>query len=299
LRNQTLPFDQWELLIVDNASRVPLASSYDISWHHAGRHILETELGLAPARRRGIHEASADLVIFVDDDNVLDEDYLAEAVKIKQEWPSLGVWGSGSTRGEFEVEPHEKVRPWLPVRELSGARWSNLAGSVLFGFTPDEAIPWGAGLCVRKEVAIAYRQFCDNSTLQITDRKGLSLFGGGDTEISFVCCSHGLGIGLFPELKLNHLIPQNRVSEEYIVRFAEGTSISNMLLHYKWRHVIPQSPFGIKTLLSVCKTVILYRGIDRKTRLAWVRALGKAHKIIKTDLLKQNARNYAPGLAVP
>src|SRR5690348_14084931 len=82
LRNQTLPLHKWELLIVDNASRVPLASTWDISWHPAARHILERELGVAYARRRGFQEASADLVIFVDDDNVLDEKYLAEAVKI-------------------------------------------------------------------------------------------------------------------------------------------------------------------------------------------------------------------------
>ena len=110
LRNQTLPLHKWELLIVDNASRLPLASSWDISWHPNARHILESELGLSHARRRGIQEASADLIIFVDDDNVLDETYLAEAIKIKQEWPSLGVWGSGSIRGDFEVELPESLR---------------------------------------------------------------------------------------------------------------------------------------------------------------------------------------------
>src|SRR2546421_8696932 len=80
LRNQTLPLHKWELLIIDNASRLPLASSWDISWHPAARHILESELGLSSARSRGIQEASADLIIFVDDDNVLDETYLAEAI---------------------------------------------------------------------------------------------------------------------------------------------------------------------------------------------------------------------------
>src|ERR1700751_3455833 len=76
LRNQTLPLHKWELLIVDNASRVPLASICDISWPPPARHILERELGVAYARRRGFQEASADLIIFVDDDNVLDENYL-------------------------------------------------------------------------------------------------------------------------------------------------------------------------------------------------------------------------------
>jgi glycosyltransferase involved in cell wall biosynthesis len=288
LRNQTLPLHRWELLIVDNASRVPLASSCDISWHPTARHILERELGVAYARRRGIREASADLIIFVDDDNVLDENYLAEAVKIGQEWPSLGVWGSGCIKGEFEVEPRESLRSWLPVREVAAPRWSNLAGFHLLGESPEEAIPWSAGGCIRKEVAIAYCQFCDQSSLQIISHQGEGLLGGEDTEMCFVCCSRGLGVGIFPELRMTHLIPQRRVSEDYIVRFAEGTSISNTLLRYKWQHIIPQSPFSIKTLLTVLKTIFLYRGVDRKVRFAWVRALVKANRIIKMDLRKNN-----------
>jgi glycosyltransferase involved in cell wall biosynthesis len=276
-----------------------LALSWDITWHPIARHILESELGLAPARRRGIQEASADLIIFVDDDNVLDENYLAEVVKIKQVWPSLGVWGSGCIRGDFEVEPLESLRPWLPVRQVTVPRWSNLAGSRLFGDSPEDAIPWGAGLCVRKEIAIAYSQFCDQSSIEITDRQGVSLVGGGDTEISFVSCSHGLGIGIFAELKLTHLIPGHRVSEDYIVRFAEGTCLSNSLLHYKWQHTIPQSPYSVKTLLTALKAILLYRGVNRDIRLAWVRALVKANRIIKMDLAKNNGQIYDVAVPVP
>jgi Glycosyl transferase family 2 len=288
LRNQTLPFDKWELLVVDNASQVPLATSYDISWHPSARHILERELGVAYARRRGIQEASADLIIFVDDDNVLGENYLAEAVKIGQGWPSLGTWGSGCIRGEFEVEPPKNLLSWLPVREVTAARWSNLAGTRLLGESPDEAIPWGAGMCVRKDVAIAYRQFCDQSSLQIVSHQGEGVLGGEDTEICFVCCSRELGVGIFPELKMTHLIPQRRVSPKYLVRFAEGTCTSNALLRYKWQHVIPQSPFTMKSLLSVLKAMLLYRGVDRDIRFAPVRALVKARKIIGADLRKNN-----------
>jgi glycosyltransferase involved in cell wall biosynthesis len=295
LRNQTLPLRKWELLIVDNATQPPLASSWDISWQPTGRHILESELGLSPARRRGIREASADLIIFVDDDNVLDENYLAKAIKIGQDWPSLGAWGAGCIRGDFEVEPLESLRSWLPVREVTAPRWSNLAGLHLFGESPEEAIPWGAGLCVRREIAVAYSQFCDQSSIYITDRRGASLLGGGDTEISFVCCSRGLGVGIFPELKITHLIPQHRVSEDYIVRFAEGTCISNSLLRYKWRYIIPQSLFSIKSLLSVLKTLLLYRGVDRDIRFALVRALARARRIIEADLRKNN--NYIPSQA--
>ena len=288
LHHQTLPLYKWELLIVDNASRLPLASSWDISWHPTARHIFESDLGLTPARRRGIHEASADLIIFVDDDNVLDETYLAEAIKIKQEWPSLGVWGSGSIRGDFEVELPEslqKHRNWLPVRELAAPRWSNLTS---YEYNED-SMPMGAGLCVRKEVAMAYSQFCDQSSIQITDRQGDSLVGMGDIEISFVCCSLGLGTGVFPELKITHLIAQHRVSEDYFVRLVEGSCLSDFLLGYKWRRIVPQSPFGLKTLFSVLKTIFVYRGVDREIRFAWVRALAKAKRIIDMDLRKSAA----------
>jgi glycosyltransferase involved in cell wall biosynthesis len=291
LRNQTLPLHKWELLVVDNASQVPLASSCDISWRGTARHILERELGVAYARRRGIQEASADLIIFVDDDNVLDENYLAEAIKIGQEWPSLGAWGSGCIRGDFEVEPRESLRTWLPVREVTAPRWSNLAGIHLLGESPEEAIPWGAGLCVRKEIAIAYCRFCDQSSLQnITHH-------GEDTEIAFVCCSRGLGVGIFPELKITHLIPHRRVSEDYIVRFAEDVSISNNLLRFKWQHIIPQSPLSIKTLLWVLKTIVLHRGVDRDIRFALVRALAKTKRIIEMDLRK-NTRSGKSAEAV-
>jgi glycosyltransferase involved in cell wall biosynthesis len=296
LRNQTIPLHKWELLIVDNASRQPLALSWDISWHPSARHILETELGLSYARQRGIKEASADLIIFVDDDNVLDETYLAEAIKIKQERPSLGAWGSGSIRGELEVEMPEnlrKHRSWLSLNEVTAHRWSASCEDVI------SLNVIGAGLCVRKVVAMAYCQFYKQSSVQITGRRGDSLTGFEDTEILFICCSHGLGIGIFPELKLTHLIPQRRLSEDYFVRLAEGSCLSFFLLQYKWQHIIPQSPFSLKTLLSVLKTILLTRGVDRDMRLAWVRALTKAKRIIKTDLRTNDGQSYDTAARMP
>jgi hypothetical protein len=282
LRNQTLTPDKWELLVVDNASSVPLASSWDISWHPTARHILESELGLSPARRRGIQEASADLIVFVDDDNVLDKQYLSEAVRINKEWPLLGVWGSGSVNADFEVKPPDNLEKYLSslaLRDIASPRWANFVSR-------SDAIPLGAGLCVRREIARAYCGHCDQSPIEITDRRGASLVGGGDTEISFVSCSHGLGIGVFPELKLTHLIPQHRVSEDYMVRLGEGSMVSNLLLDYKWLNITPRTPFDLDGVLSILKTLLLRRGVDRRMRFAGVRAVLKARQIIRMDLQK-------------
>src|SRR5262245_23036611 len=157
LRAQTLLKDRWELLLIDNASKPPLASSLDMSWHPNARHIAESELGLAPARRRGINEASADLLVFVDDDNLLDPSYLTEALAISRKWSQLGVFGSATILPEFECPPAQNLKRFvhlLAIRQNDRDLWSNVISSPAI-------MPWGAGLCVRREVARAYCEFTD------------------------------------------------------------------------------------------------------------------------------------------
>jgi len=289
LRDQTLPLHNWELLIIDNASKMPLASDWHISWHPTPRHIVESEIGVAAARQRGIREARSDLIVFVDDDNVLDKTYLTQAIGIGRDWPLLGAWGSGSIQADFEVKPSESVVEflhYLALRETASPQWSNVASCV-------RAMPWGAGLCVRKAVALAYCQSYERSSIHITGRVGNATLSGEDREIALVCGTQGSGFGIFPDLKITHLIPRHRVSEDYMVRVVEGTTLSDLLLDYKWLNIIPDSPRRVKMLLSGLKTLLFYSGIDRRMRFAWVRALVKANKIIDADLKKKSVQNSA------
>lgn len=111
LQIQTLALEQWELLLVDNASEQILASTIDLSWHPQSRHIRENQLGLTPARLRGIQEATSETLVFVDDDNVLNADYLEIALSISQTSPIIGAWG-GQIRAEFEVPPPVWAEPY-------------------------------------------------------------------------------------------------------------------------------------------------------------------------------------------
>ena len=52
---------------------------------------MNRRFGLTYARLRGIKEASGDLLVFVDDDNVLDPDYLETVQRVAEEKPFLGV----------------------------------------------------------------------------------------------------------------------------------------------------------------------------------------------------------------
>jgi len=127
LNAQTLPKNNWELLVVDNASNERLADSLRLSWHPRARHIREDNLGLTSARMRGITEACGELLVFVDDDNVLAPDFLEKARTLYAQRPDLGAFGAGSLEPEFEVRPPSEILPrirLLALRTVSSARWT-------------------------------------------------------------------------------------------------------------------------------------------------------------------------------
>src|SRR4051812_20424680 len=83
LRTQTLPADQWETLLVDNASAPPIEQTDFAETAPANiRLVREPKLGLTFARCRGFTDARAPLCVLVDDDNVLAPDYLAQVTRL-------------------------------------------------------------------------------------------------------------------------------------------------------------------------------------------------------------------------
>ncbi len=226
LRRQTLSFQHWELLLIDNASKESVADRFDVGWHPNGRHVRESELGLAPARLRGVAEAVAELLVFVDDDNVLDPEYLEQALRVARVYSFLGTWG-GQCVPEFEVEPAPELKQYLPflaLRTTERDLWTNLAGW-------SEAYPYGAGLCVRRDVVAESRRRTMACKLrQSLGRKGQMLFSGDDYDINLTACDMGLGCGVFLTLKLTHLIPARRVTADYMLRVTYGHAFSNALL---------------------------------------------------------------------
>jgi glycosyltransferase involved in cell wall biosynthesis len=168
LKSQTLPMELWELLVIDNASDELLSPEIDLTWHPQARHIREEQLGLTPARLRGIQEATAETLVFVDDDNVLDSDYLEVALRISKDWSTIGAWG-GQAIPEFEETPSEWTKPYwgyLAIREFDRDIWSNL-------LRQGETVPCGAGLCVRRLLLRKYADLVRKQPKRAgMDRKG-------------------------------------------------------------------------------------------------------------------------------
>jgi hypothetical protein len=278
LRTQTLEPQCWELLLIDNGSETPLKPNWDLSWHLNARHVREPSLGLAYARQRGMREAGSDLLVFVDDDNVLDPNYLLEATRIGREWPILGAWGSGAIILEYERPPAKHLEKWCGQREAKRTYWSNVPFST-------EATPWGSGLCVRAKVAAEYCRRYGESWITISDRLGTMQLGGGDTEICLVACDMGLGTAVFPQLRLLHLIPKERVTPEFLLRTLEGNAVSGTLLAHKWGRA-SRSPLSVRGLIAMCRAVALNRGFERRAHFAAWRGAIKAKRLIEGAELK-------------
>lgn len=260
LKNQSLAKQDWEYLLIDNASDGPLEKRVDLSWQPNGRHIREEKLGLTPARLRGIREATGDMLVFVDDDNVLDAGYLQQALTIADEWPILGAFG-GQVRGLFEEVPADWTkRYWsrLVIREFEQNSWSNVP-------TLHETMPSGAGLCVRSQVAKQYLAYHANGKRGILlDRKGTSLVSGGDIDLAATSCDIGLGVGLFASLKVSHLISRDRLLEDYLVKLVEGMAFSGPILNSFRSNGEAPMPAKRKTKIADLVRMALMNRRDRR-----------------------------------
>lgn len=228
LHAQTLPTDRWRLLVIDNASTTDVARKADLSWHAQAGVVREERIGLTMARLRAIEETREELLLFVDDDNELDPGYLATMIRLATAHPMLGVFGAGRLEPEFETEPEQGLLPYvgmLALRSVPAAAWSN--------DVRDGMLPWGAGMMVRRSVAERYHDsIVSDPQKQRLDRSGRELNSCGDDEFSWMAWEMGLGKGIFPELRVKHLIGTARVQRAYMLRLAEGHAFSRALLQH-------------------------------------------------------------------
>jgi glycosyltransferase involved in cell wall biosynthesis len=281
LKGQTLPAKDWELLLVDNASTEPLAGRFDLSWHPNARHVREEKVGLTPARLRGIAESKGDLLVFVDDDNVLRTDYLQACLKISADYRQLGAWG-GSCIPEFEVEPSAKLRPWLAgllIEKLDKPVWDKIPRG-------GPALPPGAGMAVRRNVALHYREQVLRDPLRAAlGRTGKKLAAGEDSDMALCSLAFDLGTGRFPELELTHLIPARRVTMEYLEGIHEGFGYSGVILaaiHDKDAHQRGQAKNALRRFLLPIKLLAGGKTLEeRRLKLAEERGQHAARRDLK------------------
>ena len=256
LKRQTLPREEWELIVVDNASESPVRGA-GFSVPDNARFIHQPKAGLVHARISGIQNAKASIIIFCDDDNAFARDYLAHAVEIIASHPRLGV-AVGKSKPDFEVEPDVWMSEFFGCLALyDHGDDIKIAAGTSDGYPP--FVGGGCGAVFRREALEAFLRLMIDADDVITGRRGSDLCSGEDNDIVLHLLAAGWEAGYFPQLELIHLIAARRLTRDYLARLNEGIARSWVrVLH---RHgLCPWTPTSrIFVPLQMLRTYVRYR----------------------------------------
>ena len=214
-KQKDTPF-KWEVIVVDNNSKDNTGEVAIKLWDEYKTEIplvsvFEKTPGLSEARKKGVFCAKYDIIIFCDDDNWLEESYLANSYRIMTLNNKIGICG-GKGIPFFETQPPE----WFNYFSRSYALGEQGVGE---GKTK---CMWtfGAGMIIRKNAIIKIYEY--NNISVLSDREGDKLTSGGDSEIRLLVEMLGYDVWYSPKLVFKHFIPKERLSLNYLVKLHAG-----------------------------------------------------------------------------
>ncbi|WP_439883491.1 glycosyltransferase [Pontibacter sp. MBLB2868] len=220
---------KWEIVVINNASTDHTAQVALEEWEKHQNDIQLTlyhqpKQGLTFARELGFKKASYEFVLFCDDDNWLNPDYINLAYDVMLKHPNVGVLG-GYGELLFESPPPYWAKQY---RLFANGPQASTSGKV-----PNNKV-YGAGFVVRKT---AYELLIKAGFKpMLTDRKAGYLSSGGDYEICYAIALAGYDIWYDENLVFKHFMPQARINPEYYIRFIkEGPESFEVLVPYRVR----------------------------------------------------------------
>jgi len=232
---QALSASMWEVLLVENSEQPSLDVSLlsPLSCHSKLMH--ESKPGKVHAMVTGAQAARGDWIVFVDDDNILFPDYLANLLKLSEAFPQIGVF-SASIQGEFTAPVPDWARPYLnylAVRELSQPQWANCH--------PAPVGPIGAGMCVKRELMHKFLEMYRRGEIGcgLTRTKDALTGGADDTLFMEIAFQSGYGCGAFPDLQHTHVIPASRLELNYLKLLVHDLTASHTVLGARWTKYKP------------------------------------------------------------
>lgn len=280
---QDFPADRCEVIVIDNNSRddTRAAVAAFAAARPAPRHVLETRQGLDHARNRAIAEARGEIIVFADDDILVESGWLRELTA-----PLLADTARriGAVGGEVIPVFPDGLPPWI-------AEWhAPLAFRAEAGPLSPLQTPMGANLAIPKWVLATHGSF--STTL---DRQGKALFSGGDGEMIRRLRIAGLEIWFAPAARVLHQLPAARMTFRYATRHAFDSARSRVVdrvsqggasgyLASRFLGNIFKAPgFLVLALLSL---VVLRTGDTKKSLVRAWRSCGYLYQILRSALGK-------------
>ena len=182
------------------------------------RYFLETRQGLSHARNRGIVESRGEILVFLDDDSFVKTDYLSNLQRRMDEHPEAMAFG-GQISPLFESGETPK---WLCKWTYSWVSAIDKGNKVI----PFEgnSYPIGANMGFRKSCLEQCGMF--NTEL---GRSKKNLMAGEEKDLFNRLKDNNMPILYFPDIQVEHVIPPQRTTKEYIIRMGHGVGMSERL----------------------------------------------------------------------
>ena len=211
----------WEIVLVNNNSTDNTAAEcarFVDDYQPANyRYFLETQQGLSFARNRGIQESKGEWLVFLDDDAMVESEYIASLQKHLSAHPEAGAFG-GQIIPLFEDGEPEWYSKWAMGFVSALDR-----GNTVHPF-PSNKFPIGANMGVRHDVINRVGTF--NTAL---GRTGNNLLAGEEKDLLNRIHAAGYPILYFPNIPVLHCIPAKRTTPDFVARLGYGVGISERL----------------------------------------------------------------------
>ena len=205
------PTSDYEIILVDNncTDNTRGVCEQFVATHPEIRlrYVVETEQGLSAARNKGIKEAKGEVIIYVDDDALVDTDYIRIYAEHFAAHPETMAAG-----GPIEPLYETKEPSWMsPYTKALLTAWMNYGDKVRE--YPNGRYPGGGNAAYRKVVFDKVGLF--NTEL---GRKGTALLASEEKDIFDKMKALGMLVLYLPTPVLHHIIPQTKLEEDYFNR---------------------------------------------------------------------------------
>jgi hypothetical protein len=225
-----------------NNTLQPILGLDSIYAHYNLQIINEPKLGLINARLAGFKRCKPNsLIIFVDDDNVLNESYLETCLEFNSAHPEVGCFG-GKSLPAYETAPPG----WffntginLGCQNFGDEQYISNYKRTNYKLTeyPEKA-PIGTGLAINYHAFLGYAEGLNSDKLKL-GRKGADLTSGEDNDIILTVINNRFEIAYVPDLIVEHIIPEKRYSFNYLKKMAYKSNrswIKVLELHHLNQH---------------------------------------------------------------
>jgi len=202
-----LPKAGWEFLVIDNGSR---DATPELLAHHIWpsgwevRVVREEKLGLSNARNRAIAEARGDYIIFVDDDETADPDWLCAFERL------IETVQPDAFGGRIKVLFEDDIRPTWLSDELLGFLGELNRSDGIVPLAEQNTSFYGGNFGFRRVVCDTVGAFD-----AMLGRKGTDNTGGEEVDFYRRLLAAGFKVWWTPEAVIHHRIQAVKLNRRY------------------------------------------------------------------------------------